>query len=266
MTSDGQRMTRRDRRRLETYDEIVTVARDLLKRGDEASVRAIATEMGMTPSALYRYVESVADLHALIARSVYEDVIQTMSEAASPHEGDPSAQLAASATAFREWGLRNVAEFKLIFAGLLSGQSDMGGPSQEQSSIAQDGSDQFAAYFAGIFMALVASGLIRVPDLSNVDDSMHEFVASRKRSTDQEMITSLGTDGPAVMWLFQLAWARLYGVVILEVFGLVERSMIESGALFMVLMRETFESLGLPDDWNRLRDVSRAVADRREQS
>ncbi|TDT30088.1 hypothetical protein CLV29_3112 [Naumannella halotolerans] len=253
-------MTRRDRRRLETYDEIVTVARDLLRRGDDASVRAIATEMGMTPSALYRYVESVADLHALIARSVYEDVITAMTQAAAPYDGDPSAKLAASATAFRQWGLRNAAEFKLIFAGLLSGQSDMGGPSHtESTSRDHDGSDQFANYFAGIFIELSAANMINVPDFTDADDSMYELIVGRKRSSG-EMI-DLGSGGPGVIWLFQLAWARLYGVVILEVFGLIDRAMISSGALFFVLMRETFQSLGLPDDWNRLREISRAVSE-----
>lgn len=261
MVSDnsGERLTRRDRRRLETYEEIVSVSRDILRRGDEASLRAIAADMGMTSSALYRYVESVADLHSLIARSVYEDVIQFMSDAAAPYHDDPSAQLASSATAFREWGLRNSAEFKMIFAGLLSGQSGMRGPSHDDSKTAQDGSELFAGYFAEIFVKLAAAGRIRVPDLSLDDPSMRELVTGQERPTDQDLIALLGPDGPGVMWLFQLAWARLYGVVILEVFGLVDSAMISSGALFTVLMRETFDSLGLPDDWTRLREVSRKV-------
>lgn len=260
LANNSERMTRRDRRRLETFDEIVTVARDLLRRGDDPSVRAIATEMGMTPSALYRYVESVADLHALIARSVYGDVITAMAQAAEPYAGDPAGKLAASATAFRQWGLANVAEFKLIFAGLLSGQSDMGGPSHKESTQAHDGSDHFANYFAGIFIELSAANMINIPDFTNADESMYELIAGRRRTSNDELI-NLGADGPGVIWLFQLAWARLYGVVILEVFGLIDEAMINSGALFIVLMRETFQSLGLPDDWGRLREISRAVTE-----
>lgn len=249
-------MTRRDRRRLATYEEIISVSRDLLRAGSAASLRNIATEMGMTSSALYRYVESVDDLHSLIARSVYEDVIAAMAGAAEPYADDPTAQLAASATAFRLWGLHNTAEFKMIFAGLLSGQSGKGGPSHDVSRAAQDGSELFADYFVAIFVRLAEEDMIRMPDLNNLDDSMQDLLANRTRATDQALVDLLGPDGPSLLWLFQLAWARLYGVVILEVFGLVDRAMIESGALFTVLMRETFDSLGLPDEWDRLRAVS----------
>ena len=54
--------TRRERQRQATFDEIVEVSRRLLREGEDVSIRAVAQEMGLTPPALYRYVDSHADL------------------------------------------------------------------------------------------------------------------------------------------------------------------------------------------------------------
>ena len=67
--------TRRERQRQATYDEIVEVSRRLLRASEDVSLRAVSAEMGMTPPALYRYVDSHAELMVLVARSVFEDVV-----------------------------------------------------------------------------------------------------------------------------------------------------------------------------------------------
>ena len=61
--------TRRERQREATYDEIVRVSADLLDEGAELSLRAVATRMGMTAPALYRYVANYQELIDLVASS-----------------------------------------------------------------------------------------------------------------------------------------------------------------------------------------------------
>ena len=56
---------RRDRHRLATA----------AAHGRDVSLRAVAAEMGLTPPALYRYVDSHAELMALVARAVFADVV-----------------------------------------------------------------------------------------------------------------------------------------------------------------------------------------------
>ena len=65
-----------------------------------------------------------------------------------------------------------------------------------------------------------------------------------------------GDDGVGVLWLFELAWARLYGIVTLEVFGHIDPQLVESGALFRAVILEIGASLGLADDWERLRGIA----------
>src|SRR6478672_7810745 len=98
--------TRRERQRQATYDEIVEVSRRLLRASEDVSLRAVSAEMGMTPPALYRYVDSHAELMVLVARSVFEDVVAAMTIARDGQApDDPSAQIVAASAAFRAWAL-----------------------------------------------------------------------------------------------------------------------------------------------------------------
>jgi hypothetical protein len=55
-----------------------------------------------------------------------------------------------------------------------------------------------------------------------------------------------------MLWVFIRAWAALYGVVTLEVFGHMDPRIIESGAMFTTMMRDWLPQLGLADDAERL--------------
>src|SRR5215216_3885373 len=108
--------TRRQRQRQATHDEIVAVARQLLREQDSISLRAIAQEMGMTPPALYRYVDGYDELIGFVANDIFDDMIATMTAASSRYEpDDPGGQLVSAAVAFRQWSLSHPEEFGLIF-------------------------------------------------------------------------------------------------------------------------------------------------------
>ena len=62
--------SRRERQREATYDEIVKASRELLAEGAELSLRAVATKMGLTAPALYRYVASYQELVDLVAYEI----------------------------------------------------------------------------------------------------------------------------------------------------------------------------------------------------
>lgn len=73
-------------------EEIVTTARTALNEGQSISLRAIASEMGMATSALYRYIDSHADLQRLVATSVYRDVIASILAAAERYPPEASVE------------------------------------------------------------------------------------------------------------------------------------------------------------------------------
>ena len=139
-------LTRRDRLRAATMEEITATARRLLvEQGPEAaSLRAIAREMGMTAPGLYRYYGSREDLlrHVVaeIFRELAADIRRAIDEATEPRPAGQARQptrlvlkMVAACQEFRRWSLTHRDEFALLFgvpvpdrsaAGTLQGKTD----------------------------------------------------------------------------------------------------------------------------------------------
>jgi AcrR family transcriptional regulator len=258
-------LTRRERQRQATYDEIVEIARRLLRDGQEVSIRAVAGEMGLTPPALYRYVDSAAALTDLVTRHIFVDVVATMAQARDAHPvEDPAAQIVAASTAFRAWALGNPAEFRMVLAspppapGSQPLEAQPHRPSFPPMSAAdcKDGSQIFIDFFGEVFFRLWQQRRFPVPSPDQLEPAV---VARWRESADSPksgLLELLGDDGIGVLWLFELAWARLYGSVTLEVFGHLDPELSESGALFRAMLLEIGTSLGLADEWERLRGIA----------
>ena len=257
--------TRRERQRQATYDEIVEVSRRLLRASEDVSLRAVSAEMGMTPPALYRYVDSHAELMVLVARSVFEDVVAAMAAARNRYaDDDPAAQIVASASAFRRWALGNREEFRLVFAppvGAYGTAPPVGGSGQlspqdcltEQSG----GAELFGGFFSEIFARLWAKYQFPVPSDDELDPAIVEAVQEHaKLMPGVEGLGSGAQPTAGMAWLFERAWARLYGIVTLEVFGHINPGLAQSGALFAATMRDIGGDIGLLDEWPRLREIA----------
>lgn len=270
--------TRRERQRQATFDEIVEVSRRLLREGGDVSIRAVAQEMGLTPPALYRYVDSHADLLALVARSIFEDVVAAMTVARDAQdEDDPSAQIVAASAAFRAWALRNRTEFQMVFASSESIGVDEGTPATKTALITSladclpddSGVHLFAAFFSEIFGRLWVKYQFAIPADDELDPALLEILrgeltppgGSPEAQAPAES-TGLGAPTPGMVWMFERAWARLYGTVTLEVFGHVHPGLISTGALFTATMLDIGADLNISDEWPRLQVVARAEAER----
>jgi AcrR family transcriptional regulator len=260
---DDVQLSRRERKRKEAYQEIVDVSRRLLNAGADMSLRAVATEMGMTPPGLYRYVDSVEALNALVAGGILTDVIGEMGGVRNRHPDDPAAQLAAVTAYFRSWALARTMEFQLVFATWATVRQDGGSrPLSVTDSDVNYPSGVLSDFFGEMFIGLCVQGKIKAPSSDQLGSDVVEVVMSSLTDAQRPLVAALGDRGPGTIWLLKLAWARLYGVLTMEVFGQIERPIIESGLLFVGLMRETFGSLGMDDDWDRLLAISNETAAR----
>ena len=174
--------TRRERQRAATYDEIVTVARKLLGRPEALSLRAIATEMGLTAPALYRYVDSYHELLMLVARAIFQDVISAMATARDRYgEKDPGAQILAASVAFRRWALSNPEEFGLIFANAATAKPPEPSGAAEPVDLAdQGGGAQFAEFFTDIFLRLWDRYRFVVPAESDLEPALLEGLREQR--------------------------------------------------------------------------------------
>ena len=230
-------MTRRERQREATYDEIVAAARALLAAGEELSLRAVASRMGLTAPALYRYVANYQELVDLVAFEIDKAATEEFRAAAATQpDDDPMAQLICASVAFRRWALRDRAEFSMVFANPVA-----------DSHCARR--EVITAWTSGLYMH---SLLLRVwqhthyahPDLDDLHPAVAEALRDPLFPVDLEELPD-GHRG--LIWVFMQGWATLYGTVALEVFGHMDPRVIESGALFAEMLGPWVVRLGVDD-------------------
>jgi AcrR family transcriptional regulator len=94
-----------------------TGRRHLAEHGAAAlSLRAIARDMGMVPSALYRYVRNRDDLLTLLIVSAYTSLAEAVEAAHDAVDPDDlHARWAAVGTALRDWALAHPHEYSLVY-------------------------------------------------------------------------------------------------------------------------------------------------------
>jgi AcrR family transcriptional regulator len=239
--------TRRERQREATYDEITRTARELLAEGAELSLRAVASRMGMTAPALYRYVSSYQELVDLVAFEVDKAATARFAAAADElPEDDYAGRLVASATEFRMWALGNQREFGLVFTN----------PIADANCIRRELLTQVASghLMTGQMRALWEHNHHPIPALDELPPTVRESVSD---PLIPAKVDDLPMEDRGLVWLYQQGWTTLYGVVALEVFGHMDPRIIESGDMFVHVVREFAPKLGLADDVDRLEAMIR---------
>ncbi|MDI6098623.1 WHG domain-containing protein [Actinoplanes sp. NEAU-A12] len=111
----------RARVRAEMTEEIKAVAkRHLATEGANLSLRAVARDLGMASSAVYRYFASRDELLTALIIDAYDAVGDTAEQAAAA-AGSPLQKWLAAGHAAREWALANPHEWALIYGSPVPG-------------------------------------------------------------------------------------------------------------------------------------------------
>jgi len=233
-------LTRRERQRAQTLEEIVTVSRELLREPGGLSLRAVAHKMGITAPALYRYVESYQELVHLIAQDIDGRTAAELAAARDRYpQDDPAAQIIAAAVAFRRWALANREEFGLVFANPLT--------SHDNPEEARD--QQVGLVFNDVFIRLWRLYDFPIPSLDEIDPAV---VATFDDPYIPAKLEDIPDDAKGLLWVFMQSWVELYGTVTLEVFGHCDPRVIESGALFYSMLTKQAQALNITDQLPRL--------------
>ena len=222
MTETAARPSRRERVRQATVEEIKTVARAQMAAQGTAGVtlRAIAREMGMTAPALYRYFGSRDDLVTALVTDAYDALADAMEAAvAAVAAGRHSDRVRAAFGAFRAWGLGHPTEFALIFGSPIPGY------------VAPE-----ATRPAGTrYTTLLARLLAEAHEAGALDPAGIDVRVPAELSRQLEDLRRRGgfAGMPVPVVAFGLsAWARLHGLVTLEVFGHLAPAVGDGTALF----------------------------------
>jgi len=224
-------MGRRDENRERIEAAILELGRRQLAEVGPAqlSLRAVARELGVSSSAVYRYVESRDDLLTRLIVGAYEDVGRAV-EAAVAELGEGGGEgLTAWRTAchaLRGWARAHPNEWTLVYG------SPVPGYVAPESTVAPAG--------------LVARVLARIVRAGGpVDDLRASFSADLVGQLDQtaEMM-DLPAD-PARTALLVFAWSQLVGTIGLELSGHYVGSVDPTDDYWQWLVDDLAERLGL---------------------
>ncbi|WP_441249018.1 TetR/AcrR family transcriptional regulator [Kitasatospora sp. McL0602] len=235
MTSTGSTAPkRRQRSREDALVEILCTARRLLVDQGLAAVslRAIAREMGMTAPGLYRYYSDHQDLIQALASHLYDELADELA-AARDHcpDLDPGPRLEVVCRELRHWALTHRREFGLLFARPISDADPAPG------NPAHDPSWRFGGVLLDLMVQLWQQGGVRLPAEGELDPAWLRQLEEVREHLDGEPVPL------EVLYVFVHAWARIYGMVAIEVFGHLNFALTEPEPLFERTLRDVMTDL-----------------------
>jgi len=223
----------RARVRAEMIDEIKAVARrHLATDGANLSLRAVARDMGMVSSALYRYFASRDDLLTALIIDAYNALGEAVekADAAVTDRGDLRGRWLAACHAVRTWALENPAEYALIFGSPVPGYA---APQDTAAAAART-----PVVLVRILADGAAAGTLARPDPGELPDPV---AADLVRLRDEnfpglpEALLARGMTG----------WTHLFGAVSLELFGQLNNVIEARTEYFDLQMRRMADLIGV---------------------
>jgi AcrR family transcriptional regulator len=199
----GKRQESRDR----IERQLVALGRRQLTATGAAglSVRAIARELGMASSAVYRYVASRDDLLTLLLVDAYTELADGVDDARAANERATWAeQLKAMARAARQWAITQPASWALLYG------SPVPGYHAPAELTVGPGTRVVGALF-GVVARGIAEDQVSSSNIEVAQSISADFDAIRAEF-------AFPGDDAAVARCF-LLWAALVGAISLEVFG-----------------------------------------------
>lgn len=232
--------TRRERMRSATIAEIKELAwKQLAEVGAPAlSLRAIATEMGMTSSALYRYFGSRNELLDELVVDGFSSLADALevaeAELTSGGAGGDGADVSVDtwlylSSAHRRWALEHPVEYSLVFGTPVPGFEATVSHEQMKRGV-------------NVLFRCMLDGLAR----GDLDPrAMEATITPALLKQLEHWRSEIGFDIPAAALAGCLfAWTQLHGAVSLELFGCLPPHFLPADELFDQQMRQVMVVLG----------------------
>src|SRR4051794_14188154 len=224
--------TARERVRAELTAEITDAARrQLAEVGASAlSLRAVARELGMASSAVYRYFPSRDDLLTRLIIDGY-DALGAAAETADDPSAAPQDRWLAVCRAVRTWALGHPHEYALLYG------SPVPGYQAPRDTVP-------AASRVGIVLGRILGDAARAGTLPEGNAERDPGLVS------DGTVAVLGGEHPSldetVRTRALLAWSAIYGAISFELFGHFVGSVVDADRFFDRAMTELAGLVGLP--------------------
>ena len=227
--------TARERVRAELTREIAEAARRQLATEGAAglSLRAVARELGMVSSAVYRYFPSRDDLLTALIIDGYNAVGEAAEQADAACPGaDYSGRWLAVCRAVRAWALAHPHEYALVYG------SPVPGYRAPEQTIAP--ASRVAAVLSNVLSEAHAAGVLAPPGICPPPPEAFAPDAARLR----EALLPAVPDEVVARAL--AAWAGVFGMVSFELFGQFDNVVTDREAFFAHAVTCLGRLIGLP--------------------
>ncbi|MBB2992901.1 AcrR family transcriptional regulator [Mycolicibacterium iranicum] len=168
------------------------------------SLRAIARDLGMVSSAIYRYVVDRDELLTLLLVDAFTELAEAVETARGDATGHWRDQFAAIAHAARSWALEQPASWALLYGSPVPGYH-----------APRDRTVEPGTRVVGALFSVVAAGVV-AGEVRPTDPSVPERLSSDFDGLRAEFDL---TADDAVLGRCLTVWAALVGAISLEVFG-----------------------------------------------
>jgi AcrR family transcriptional regulator len=229
--------TARERARAELTREIKDEARQQLRASGAQglSLRAVARELGMVSSALYRYFPSRDDLLTALIIDAYEALAARVEAAATDAETTDFRNFRerwrASCTAVRDWAREHPHEYALLYGSPVPGYRAPEATTVPASRIP-------IALLSPLRDAWQAGVLPAHPEPVSPE------LADQAART-AELAGAGGLPHPALA-RFAIAWTQLFGMISFELFGHLANSLDPADEFFAHAVDRMADHIGLP--------------------
>ena len=218
--------------RAQITEQIKQIARaQLAVAGPDLSLRAVARELGMVSSAVYRYFASRDELLTALIIEGYD----SMGEAAERAEAtvarrDIAGRWAALCRATRDWSLARPHEYALLYGSPIPGYA------------APQDTVESAQRVLLVAVAIVRDGLQR-----GVIEVPNERLPKAVRADLATVSSYPGIEdvAPAALARLMTVWATLFGTLSFELFGRFNNALEDLDAYFEFQIRVTARHLGI---------------------
>ncbi|MFC7307865.1 TetR/AcrR family transcriptional regulator [Streptomyces monticola] len=228
----GKARGARARARIEITAAIKDEARRQLAADGAAklSLRAVARELGMVSSALYRYFPSRDELLTALIIDAYDSLGEAAEAADAAHAkagAAPEVRWVAVCGAVREWAVARPHEYGLIYG------SPVPGYTAPQATVGP-------ASRVGLLLISIARDAHRGAGLGVAP------LSEDVRPEADRLAADVAPDlPPAAAVALAAAWAQLFGLVSFEVFGQFNRVVEDREAFFVHAVTELARGVGL---------------------
>jgi AcrR family transcriptional regulator len=227
--------SKRSALREEMAEEIKAIAREQMSVFGTAglSLRAIARQMEITAPAIYNYFPRLEDLITALIVDAFTDLAIAMESARARNSSMSTAsQIEAMLIIYRQWAVDHPVDFQLIYGNPIPGYQ---APTEVTGPLARR---PFIGLFELYAQALQAGDMEIPEEYLQAPESISSHLVYWRGHT--------GIDLPdALICLLMSGWARIHGLVMLELFHHLQPVIGDPAALYEYEIRAFHKRLGL---------------------